>query len=96
MMKDRDLYQKKKQAQLDEWNAEIAKLKAKASIASADAQLQMNKQIRAIESQFEENRTKLAEFAKAGEDAWESLKAGMEDAWASLKTGVHDAAAKFK
>lgn len=95
-MKDRDLYLQKKQAQMDEWTAEIAKLKARASMASADVQLEMNKQIRVIESKFEENKTKLAEFAKAGEEAWESLKIGMDTAWTALKSGMSDAATKFK
>lgn len=95
-MTDKELYQQKKQAQLDEWKAEVAKLKAKASGASADAQLEMNKQIKALESQIEENKAKLSELSKAGEDAWESLKEGVESAWDSLKSGVSDAAAKFK
>ena len=95
-MNDKELYQQKKQAQLDEWKAEVAKLKAKASGASADAQLEMNKQIKALESQIEENKAKLSELSKAGADAWESLKEGVESAWNSLKSAVSDAATKFK
>jgi hypothetical protein len=38
-MNEKELYQQKKQAQLDEWKAEVDKLKAKASGASADAQM---------------------------------------------------------
>jgi hypothetical protein len=52
-MTDKELYQQKKQAQLDEWRAEVNKLKARASGASADAQLEMNKQIKALESRIE-------------------------------------------
>ena len=95
-MNDKELYQQKKQAQLDEWKAEVAKLKAKASGASADAQLEMNKQIEALESHIEKNKAKLSEFSMAGADAWESLKEGMESAWNSLKSAMSDAAAKFK
>ena len=95
-MSDKDLYQQKMQAQLDEWKAEIAKLKAKASGTSADAQIEMNKQIKALESQTEQNKAKLSELAKTGEDAWESLKEGIESAWDSLKSAVNDTAAKFK
>jgi chromosome segregation ATPase len=95
-MKDKELYQQKKQAQLDEWKAEIDKLKAKASGASADAQLGMNKQIKALETKIEENKAKLSELAKAGEDAWESIKEGMDSAWDSMKSAVSDTAKKFK
>ncbi len=47
-MNEKELYQQKKQAQLNEWKAEFDKLKAKASGASADAQLELNKQIAVI------------------------------------------------
>lgn len=95
-MTEKELYQQKKQAQLDEWKAEVDKLKAKASGASADAQLELNKEIEALEGKIEEGKTKLAEVADASEDAWESIKDGVESAWDSMKSAFSDAAAKFK
>ena len=95
-MNDKELYQQKMQARLDEWKAEVNKLKAKLSGASADAQLDINQQIRVLERNIEEGKVKLSEIAAAGEDAWESIKEGVESAWDSLKSGVTDAAAKFK
>ena len=89
-MGDKELYQQKMKAQLDEWKAEIDKLKAKASGASADAQLEMNRQIKALESKTEEGKAKLSALAKASEEAWESMKEGMEAAWSSLKSAVSD------
>lgn len=55
-MKDKKLYQQKKQAQLDEWSAEIDKLKAKASALSADTQLQANKQIKVLKNKIDESK----------------------------------------
>jgi len=52
-MNEKELYQQKTQAQLDEWKAELDKLKAKASSASADTQLELNKQIKALEGKLE-------------------------------------------
>ena len=95
-MNEKELYQQKKQAQLDVWKAEVDKLKAKASGASADAQLELNKQIEVLEGKIEEGKTKLAEIAGASEDAWESIKEGAESAWDSMKSAFCDAAAKFK
>lgn len=95
-MNEKELYQQKKQAQLDEWKAEVDKLKAKASGASADAQLELNKQIEVLEGKIGEGKTKLAEIADASEDAWESIKEGVESAWDSMKSAFSDAAAKFK
>ena len=94
-MNEKELYQQKKQAQLDEWKAEVDKLKAKASGASADAQLELNKQIEVLEGKIGEGKTKLAEIADASEDAWESIKEGVESAWESMTSAYSDAAAKF-
>ena len=95
-MDDRELYNKKMQARLDEWRAEIIRLKARGSGASADVQLDINRQVRLLEHNVEEGKAKLSELASAGEDAWESIKEGVESAWDSLKSGVADAAAKLK
>jgi predicted nucleic acid-binding Zn-ribbon protein len=81
---------------LDEWEAEVDKLKAKASGASADAQLELNKQIEALEGKIGEGRTKFAEIADASEDAWESIKEVVESAWESMTSAFSDAAARFK
>lgn len=95
-MEDRELYKKKKQAQLDEWKAELDKLKAKASAASADAQLKLNKQIHTLDNKIEEGKVKLSEIHNASDEAWHSIKDGMEAAWGSIRTAFHDAASKFK
>ncbi len=95
-MNDKELYQQKMRARLDEWNAEVDKLKAKSSGASADVQLDVNRQIKLLERNIDEGKAKLAEITAAGEDAWESIKEGVESAWDALKSGVTDAAAKLK
>ena len=95
-MRDRELYQQKLQAQLDAWRADVSKLKAKASAASADVQLEMNKQIRTLESRLEEGKAKLAELGAAGEDAWESVKDGVESSWGTIKSAFSDAISKFR
>jgi hypothetical protein len=95
-MTDKELYQQKQQARLDEWKAEIEKLKAKASRASADAQLDINNHIAALEKKVEAGQAKLSELAAAGEESWESIKEGVEAAWSVLSSAVRDATAKFK
>ena len=84
-MSTKELYKQKLQAQLDEWNAEIAKLKAKAAGESADVQIALHKQLDSLESHLADARTKLADLAASGDDAWESLKASVESAWDSVK-----------
>ena len=95
-MINKELYQRKMQAQLDEWKADVDKLKAKASRASADTQLKMNEQIKVLDNKIAEGKAKLSELSQAGEDAWESIREGVESAWDSLKSAVSDAAKKFK
>ncbi len=95
-MSNKELYKQKKQAQMDEWRAEIDKLKAKAAAASADAKLEMNKKIQVLEGKMQEGKAKLAELADASDEAWETFKDGVESSWDSLKTSVSEAASKFK
>lgn len=95
-MNERELYKQKKQAQLDQWKAELFKLKAKASEASADTKLKMNSQIKGLESKVEEGKTRLSAIEDAGEEEWKTVKEGLESAWDSMKSAFSDAADKFR
>lgn len=95
-MSDKELYRQKRQAQLDQWRAEVDKLKAKASGVSADVQLEMNQHIKGLESKIEEGKLKLSQLVAASDEAWESMKDGVESAWETLKSAAGDAATKFK
>ena len=96
-MKDkRKAYEEKLDAQLKEWDAQIALLKAKAENAEADAKIDYYKTIDALEHKQDKAKTKLQELKTAGDEAWEAVKAGAEKAWAEVKTAYHDAASKFK
>ncbi|MCE2595801.1 coiled coil domain-containing protein [Motilimonas cestriensis] len=95
-MSEKQIYQQKIQAQLDEWKADLDKLKAKASGASADAQLELQKQIKVLESKLEEGRSKFAEMSDASEESWQSIKKEMSSSWDATKAAFNDAVAKFK
>ncbi len=95
-MNEKELYQQKHKAKLDEWQAEVEKFKAKVSGASADAQLQMKSQIESLQGKIEEGKAKLAELTDASEDAWESIRNGMDSAWESMKSAFSEASARFK
>ncbi len=84
-MNKKELYQQKKQAQLDEWKADVNTLKAKASGASANTQLELNKQIEALEGKIEQGKAKLAEIVEASENAWDAMKTAFSDASAKFK-----------
>ncbi|MCE2594391.1 coiled coil domain-containing protein [Motilimonas cestriensis] len=95
-MSMKEAYQKKLQAQLDEWSAEIDKLKAKADHAEGDAQLEYYKEIEELRSMQETATKKLTELKDAGDDAWEDLKAGIDSAWDSLSNAMKSAGSRFK
>ncbi|MBA3724817.1 MAG: coiled coil domain-containing protein [Candidatus Levybacteria bacterium] len=89
-------YEKKLQAQLDECNADMIKLKAKADKAEADAQIEYYKEIEELKSKKASVDQKLSELTEASEDAWEDLKAGADKAWDSLSDAVKSADSRFK
>ena len=95
-MDEKKLVERKLQARLDEWKAEIDKLKAKADGASADAQLEFSRQIRDLELKLEDGSNRLSEMSKASGEAWATLRQGLESAWDSLSTAMAEAASKFK
>ncbi len=95
-MSEKDIYQKKMRAQLDEWKAELAKYKAKAEGASADSQLELNKEINKLEEKIKDGEDRLKKLSEAGEDAWKTVKDGTDAAWESLRSAFQDAASKFK
>ena len=95
-MNEKELYRQKYQAQLDEWKADVDKLRARAAGARADAQIEMNKHVRELETKMHEAGAKLSELAAAGEETWDSARKKVETTWEALKAGVGAAAAKFK
>ncbi len=95
-MSMKEACEKKLQSQLDQWSAEIDKLKAKADAAEADAQLKYYKQIEELRSMQAAANEKLDQLKEAGDDAWEDLKAGIDSAWDSLSGAIKSAASRFK
>jgi multidrug resistance efflux pump len=96
MKEKRKAYEEKLAAQLNEWNAQIALLKARADKAKAEAKIEYYKTIDALQHRQSEARTKLHELKTAGDEAWEDLKTGAEKAWDEVKSAFHDAISKFK
>jgi uncharacterized coiled-coil DUF342 family protein len=95
-MNMKESYQQKLQAHLDEWSAEIDKLKARADKADADVRLEYYEQIEALREKQEAAKDKLTELMTAGDDAWEDLKAGTEIAGLALSDAISKATSRFK
>jgi hypothetical protein len=95
-MSVKDAYVKKVQAKMEEWHAEIERLKAKADEAEADTQLEYYKHVGKLRSLHNAVSDKLAHLKEAGDEAWEDLKHGVDSAWDALSKALKSATDKFK
>jgi len=84
-MSTRDEFVAQMQAKLDEWNAEIEELEAKARKQKAQATADYHARIAELKDKRDEAAKKLKEVQNASDDAWEELKTGAERIWDDVK-----------
>jgi uncharacterized coiled-coil DUF342 family protein len=92
---DKEAYQKKLQAQLDQWKAEIDKLQAKSREASADMQIKYQEQIKELRERRDEMETQYDKIQAASIDAWKDFKAGADQAWDNMADAMKSAWSRF-
>ena len=95
-MSSRDEYIRKMQAKLEEWNADIDTLTAKANEVSADIRSEYNEQIESLKAKQAAARQKIEEVQKSGESAWKDLKSGVDLAWTAIGEAVDSAKSRFR
>jgi uncharacterized coiled-coil DUF342 family protein len=95
-MNSRDEYLRKMQAKLEEWNAEIDTLTAKAGEVTAEVKNEYNEQIESLKAKQIATRQKIEELQHAGESAWEDLKSGIDLAWTAMGEAIDSAKSRFK
>lgn len=95
-MSSRDEYVRKMQAKLEEWNADIDRLTAKADEVSAELRSEYAEQIAALQAKQAAAREKIEEMQKSGESAWQDLKAGADLAWTAIGEAIDSAKSRFK
>lgn len=95
-MNNKEAYLQKLKAQLDEWDAEIQKFKAKAKKAKDDLNIDYKEDLESLQASREAASKKLEEFGHCSDEAWEDLKEGIEKAWDDLGGAVKSAVSRFK
>jgi uncharacterized coiled-coil DUF342 family protein len=95
-MSSRDEYVRKMQAKLEELNADIDKLAARANAVSADLRSEYNEEMAALKAKQAVARQKMEEMQKSGESAWQDLKAGVDMAWTAIGESIDSAKSRFK
>jgi len=95
-MENRELYQKKYEAQLKEWGAKMDKIHARARNTAAQAQIDLKPHLESVKTNFETAKSKLGHIAKVTDDAWGSVRQDAHTAWHELKSSVEGAFAAIK
>ncbi|MGB9081969.1 MAG: hypothetical protein WCD00_11785 [Desulfuromonadaceae bacterium] len=95
-MKSREEYIRAMQAKLEEWNAEIDILSAKADEVTADVRNEYKEQIESLKARQAAARQKIEELQHAGESALGDMKSGIELAWTALGEAIDSARSRFK
>jgi hypothetical protein len=95
-MSNREEYVRIMQAKLEEWNADIDVLAAKAEGVKEDLKHEYTEQIEALKVKQTEAKQKIEELQLTGEVAWEDIKAGAELAWGAISEAIDSAKSRFK
>ena len=93
---EKQSFQKKLEAQLDEWDAKLKELQAKAKDSTVKTRAEYEKQLEAIAGRRATAEKKLRELRKHSEEAWEELKEGTEKAWNEMREAMERIVARFK
>lgn len=88
-------YREKFKAQIDEWEAELDVLKAKARKKAVDFKIEHQKEINELEKRIEKGKVKLRELSEKGEEAWESMRKNLEETFDSLSERFNEFRSKF-
>ncbi len=95
-MNKKQAYEEKFKAQLDELNAKIDVLKAKAKQSEASLKADYYESIEDLLKKRSEAQSKLEALREAGDDAWEDMRQGVEESWATFAAAVKSAVSRFK
>ena len=94
-MTSRDEYVEKLKAQLDEWNAGIAKWETKAAEAQAGARAEYDRQLESLRQHRDQAMYQMKLVQNAAGDAWVDLMRGADEAWTRMRGAFEKAGSHF-
>lgn len=94
-MNEKEAYQRKIEARIAEWNAEMDKLRAQARRLAAEGRIEAESRLQELTIKKKAAEAKLSELRNAGGDAWQELKSGIDRAVRELDESVKRAASNF-
>ncbi|HEY5956227.1 MAG TPA: hypothetical protein VIV60_06735 [Polyangiaceae bacterium] len=84
-MENRDLYKQKHEAQMHEWSARLAVMKAQTEKLTAQAKLDIKGQLDAVQIKYDAATNKVKESWAATEEHWTNLVKEADVAWTELE-----------
>ena len=95
-MDQKQAYIRKYEAKLEEWQAEIDKLRAQAKAASADSEIDQEAQIDELRQRRDEMQAQMEKLKSSQSEAWDDVKTGARKAWTEMSEAVGKARGRFR
>jgi len=95
-MDNRDEYVEKMKAQLDQWNRQMAAWDAAARDATAEARIELEKQVGIMKSRADDLVFRMELLKGASADAWQEIARGADDARKTMQDAFEKARDRFK
>ena len=90
------VYLEKVEANLAQYNAKLAGMKAKTAEIRADMKLEYISQMESLEKKRDSLAVKYGQLKKSNEHAWDDVKTGTENAWNDMEESIEKAISRFK
>ena len=94
-MTDRDEYVERMKAQLDQWNRQSAVWEAAAREATAEAKIELEKQIGIMRSRADDLVYRMELLKGASADAWQEIARGADEARKTMQVAFEKARLHF-
>jgi len=95
-MDEKEVYQKKIEARIDQLSAKITELKAKLEGKQAESKAEYYERIEDLKKRRDKAFNHLEDLKQSGSEAWQTIKAGLDNAVRDLQDAFDKAASKFK
>ncbi|SPF53242.1 conserved hypothetical protein [Candidatus Desulfosporosinus infrequens] len=95
-MEKRNVYMKKLEDNLTEYNARLVLMKAKVTEVQDDMKAEYLSQVKNLETKRDDFVAKYGQLKESSEHAWEDVKVGTEKKWSELKESIDKAVSRFK
>ena len=82
---EKQAYQDRLKARIEEWERRIEELATRARRAEADLRERLSSEELGLRQKLSEARLRLGELMEASEEGWEEVKAGAEKIWVDVR-----------